>query len=48
MPIKQSLAVGFSLMFNIAMAVIFVTVYPILMQISNVSPQTYIIVFAIV
>ncbi|MDO5426335.1 MAG: hypothetical protein Q4F54_00590 [Coriobacteriia bacterium] len=47
MPIKQSLAVGLSLLFNMVIAVIFVTAYPIMMQVTNVSAQTYIIGFAI-
>lgn len=47
MPIKQSLAVGLSLIFNMLSAVIFITVYPIMMQVTPVSPQTYIIAFVV-
>ena len=47
MPVKQSLAVGLSLLFNMLVAVIFITGFPILMQISNVSVQAYIFGFAI-
>ena len=47
MPVKQSLAVGLSLIFNFVVAVIFITAYPIMMQVTSVSPQAYIIGFAI-
>lgn len=47
MPVKQSLAVGLSLIFNMLSAVIFITAYPILMQVSSLSSQAYIIAFAI-
>lgn len=47
MPVKQSLAVGLSLLFNFVVAIIFVAGYLFAAQIVTISAQTYIVGFAI-
>ena len=47
MPVKQSLAVGLSLLFNFVIAIIFVAGYLFAAQIITISSQTYILGFAI-
>lgn len=48
MPVKQSLAVGISLLFNFAIAIIFVAGYLFAAQVITISAQTYILGFVIV
>ncbi len=47
MPVKQSLAVGLSLLFNFLFAIIFVAGYLFAAQIITITAQTYIIGFAV-
>ncbi len=48
MPVKQSLAVGISLLFNFVIAIIFVAGYLFAAQVITISGQTYIFAFVLI
>lgn len=47
MPVKQSMAVGLTILFNFVNTIIFVTAFPIMIQVMTISIETYTLAFVV-
>lgn len=47
MPVKQSIAVGLTILFNFVNVIIFVTAFPIMIQVMTISIETYTLAFVV-